>query len=88
MAHIVGYFLSTLIAWSMADSLASLKTGSVAQTGLTYLSLKSLFSFSGNIHWRAQYISLGFAGGFIHFLKGECLLNTHKGIVIFIPQTN
>jgi len=46
----------------MADSLTRLKVGSVAQTGLTYLPLKSLFSFSGNTHWRAQHVSLGFAG--------------------------
>jgi len=75
----------------MADSLTRLKTGSVAQTGLTYLPLKSLFSFGGNTHWRAQHISLGFAGRgnlILNFLKGERLLNTHKDIVIFIPQTN
>jgi hypothetical protein len=62
MAHIVGYFLSTLIVWSMADSLTRLKPGIVAQMGLKYLPLKSLFSFSGNTHWGAQHISLGFAG--------------------------
>jgi len=69
MAHVVGYFLSTLIAWSMTDSLTRLKIGSVAQTGLTYLPLKSLFSFSGNTHWRAQHFSLGFAG------RGNFILN-------------
>jgi hypothetical protein len=92
MAHIFGYryFLPTLIAWSMADSLARLKIESVAQTGLTYLPLKSLFSFSGKTEWLAQPISLGFAGGilFLIFLKANVYLVLIRApSFLFLKQT-